>query len=263
MTLIAKGLKKTYKIWARFLPSAHRVYRLPTGGNVYIDITESSMMFNRVIGEFERHKHRALDFFLREGDAYIDIGGNKGEFAIHAALVVGERGRVVLFEPEPENCKWIRKSIQKSNVHNIDVVEGAVGSEDGSSNLFIGEKSGWHSLVKCEQNLRKDTISVKVRQLDKYLEEHPLANLKAIKIDVEGFEKEVLLGAHKTLGTNDDLVLFIDVHPHFGVKHDEIYDILEKYGFSLFKELYPFDRPIDRSASPLEILAVKGKIPGK
>lgn len=257
MRLITRILMKTHKYWSRILPSFYRAYKLPTGGNVYIDITESSMMFARVIGNFEPQKHRALDFFLTEGDAFIDIGANKGEFAIHAALAVGEKGKVVAFEPEPENCKWIRRSIDKSNIHNIVLEEAAIGKTEGSLNLFIGEKSGWHSLVASEQNINKESIAVSVNSLDKYLEKNPVANLKAIKIDVEGFEKEVLLGALTTLNQYNSLIIFIDIHPSHGVKHDEIFEILYGHGFSLYKEEYPFDIPLDRIAKPLEVVAVK------
>lgn len=259
MNIIPKVLMKTHNLWSRIVPNFYHAYKLPTGGSVYIDITESRMMFARITGRFELQKHRALDFFLEQGDAFIDVGANKGEFAIHAALAVGEKGKVVAFEPEPENCKWIRKSIDKSKTNNIVLEEAANGEEDGSLNLFIGEKSGWHSLVPNEQNLKKESISVKVYSLDRYLEMNHIQNLKVIKIDVEGFEKEVLLGAHKTLSQHENLVLLIDIHPSHGVNHDEIYEILHRYNFSLYKEIYPFDLPIDWMEKPLEIVAIKNK----
>jgi FkbM family methyltransferase len=257
MRLISRILAKTYKYWSSILPSFYRAYKLPTGGNVYLDITESPAMFARVIGKYETQKHRALDFFLAKGDAYIDIGANKGEFAIHAALAVGEKGSVLAFEPEPENCKWIRRSIDKSNIQNIVLEQAAVGKAEGSLKLFIGEKSGWHSLVNSEQNLKKESITVSVCSLDNYLEKNPVANLRAIKIDVEGFEREVLLGASKTLNQYNDLIVLVDIHPGHGVRHNEIYDILHGHGFSLYKEEFPFNLPLDETATLLEVVAVK------
>lgn len=251
-------LLKTHGLWSRFLPRRHRLYELPTGGRVFIDIAESPMMFARVIGRFEPEKHRGLDFFLAPGDGFLDIGANKGEFAIHAALAVGEEGRVVAFEPEPENCTWIRRSLEQSGVPNVTLEQSAVGAEDGSAELFLGDKSGWHSLVGSGSEAGRKSITVQVRQLDAYLHEHPIANLKAIKIDVEGFEKEVLVGAGETLSRHDDLVLFVDIHPGFGVRHEEIYGILRGHGFSIYQEVYPFDIPVAADARPKEIVAVKG-----
>jgi len=257
MSIFEKFLTKTHKKWSRILPSFYCAYNLPTGGKVYIDITESRMMLARIFGNFEPDKHRALDFFLKKGDAYIDIGANKGDFAIHAALKVSDKGKVLAFEPEPQNCAWIRKSIKKSGMNNITLVEGAIGAEEGLLNLFIGERSGWHSLVTSDDNIKKDSMPVKVYQLDKYLENNPIENLKAIKIDVEGFEKEVLIGAQKTLSGINDLVIFIDIHPSHGVIHEEIYNILHENGFCIYKEQFPFNSPVEFNDKPLELVAIK------
>jgi FkbM family methyltransferase len=241
------------------LPGFHCAYKLPTLGNIYIDITESPMMFARVCGKYEPEKHRALDFFLAYGDAFIDIGANKGDFAIHASILVGPTGRVIAFEPEPENCKWIRKSIEKSNVKNIVLEEAAIGETKGDLQLFLGKKSGWHSFVPNQQNQNKKPIIVKVHSLDEYMAERPALNLKVIKIDVEGFEKQVLLGAEKTLGQSGELILLVDIHPSHGVNHDEIFGILRELGFSLFEEQYPFISPLYDGKRPLSVVAVKGR----
>lgn len=91
------------------------------------------------------------------------------------------------------------------------------------------------------------------------MNKNSLSNLKAIKIDVEGFEKEVLMGAYNTLSINQELILFIDIHPDHEVNHGEIYEILHGHGFSLYKEEYPFNLSIDEDKNPLEIVAIKSK----
>ena len=262
MNLLKKVLRRTHNFWSAIFPDKHVPYNLPTGGQVYLNIKESPMMFLRIIGEFGREKHKGIDFFLSEGDAYIDIGANKGEFAIHAAKVVGNQGKVIAFEPEPENCKWIRKSIEKSSIKNIILEQAAIGEDDTSLDLFIGHKSGWHSLIRNTGNTKNESIPVNVFSLDNYLKNNHLPNLKAIKIDVEGFEKQVLLGANTTLKNYKNLVLFIDIHPNHGVKHSEIYDILYDYNFEVYQEKYPYDFQLDTSQKPLEIVAIKksGKV---
>lgn len=49
-----------------------------------------------------------------------------------------------------------------SGVHNVVVEVAAIVAEEGTINLFIGENSGWHSLVASDQNLRKKSIAVDV-----------------------------------------------------------------------------------------------------
>lgn len=95
-------------------------------------------MFARTIGTYELQKHRAIDHFLREGDAFIDIGANKGDFSVHAALQVGATGRVVAFEPEPENFEWLEKGVRESGLNNVTLEKAAVGAEDGVWDLILG-----------------------------------------------------------------------------------------------------------------------------
>ena len=76
-------------------------------------------MLARVFRDFEKQKHAACEHFLAPGDGYIDIGANKGDFAIHTAIRVGSSGRVVAFEPEKKNYEWIKKSILASKLDNI------------------------------------------------------------------------------------------------------------------------------------------------
>ena len=69
MNPISRALRQ-HNVWSRIVPSFYHAYPLPTGGQVYIDITESPMMFDRIVGKDERNKHRALEHFLGQGDAY-------------------------------------------------------------------------------------------------------------------------------------------------------------------------------------------------
>ena len=170
---------------------------------------------------------------------------------------MGEAGQVVAFEPEMQNCEWIKKSIRASELKNIVLEQAAVGESNGVLELFIGEKSGWHSLVTSDANKKKESVEVQVVALDDYLIKHPMPNLKAIKVDVEGFEKEVLLGAGNTLRNITDLVLFLDIHPSHGVKHAEIFSLLRDFGFEIYKEKPPFNVAIRDNEQPLEIIAVK------
>jgi len=256
-------LASAYDGWSRFLPSGHRLFSLPTGGRVYLDLSESRMMLARVFGLFERGKHLAIDHFLQLGDGFIDAGSNKGEFAIHAAIRVGTQGHVVAFEPEPKNCAWIRKSVQASQCKNVFLEESALGSEVGKARLTLGRKSGWHSLVSRHDTRNCQSIEVRVTSIDRFLEANPISRLRLIKIDVEGFELEVLKGARNTLSTIDDIALLIDLHPHLGVDSGNLASLLRDSGFRLFEEEDGIGKAISSDATqfPDSIIAVKGTFP--
>lgn len=91
-------------------------------------------------------------------------------------------------------------------------------------------------------------MPVEFRELDGYLYANPLPRLRAIKIHLEGFEKEVLIGATRTLNETEGLALFMDIHPGHGVRREEIYKILQSHGYALLQENFPFNLPLERSA---------------
>src|SRR5262245_25241322 len=89
------------------------------GGTIYLDIGESKMMRARALGRYESKKMSLVRNWLEPGATFIDVGSNKGDFTLLAAKVVGSDGRVLSFEPEPNNCYWIRKSIEANRYENI------------------------------------------------------------------------------------------------------------------------------------------------
>jgi predicted methyltransferase len=71
------------------------------GGKIFLDIDESPMMRARIEGTYEPFKTRMVQRLLQPGMTYIDIGTNKGYFALLAARLLNGTGRVLAFEPEP------------------------------------------------------------------------------------------------------------------------------------------------------------------
>ncbi|MDA1051696.1 MAG: hypothetical protein O3C40_14600 [Planctomycetota bacterium] len=82
------------------------------GGKIFLDIDESPMMRARVEGTYEPLKTRALQSLLTPGMTFVDVGTNKGYFALLAAKLLRGTGRVLVFEPEPWNCQCIRRSVR-------------------------------------------------------------------------------------------------------------------------------------------------------
>ncbi len=239
-----KLLLKTYKYWSWLLPSVYYPYRL-AGGRVYLDISESRAMFGRALGRYERAKQRAVQTLLPEGGTFIDVGVNKGDFTLLAARVVGENGRVLAFEPEPENCRWIAKSIARNGYRNIQLERLALSDRNGDAELYLGAKSGWHSLVSGGRDPQGGSVRVSTRTLDDFLAERGWErSVDMIKIDVEGGDMQVLRGAAAVLAQNPGLVLLVDIHPEHGVNPQALCDYLRDLGFGIFREQAPFDIPV-------------------
>ena len=131
----------------------------------------------------------------------------------------------------------------------------ALSDTNGQAQLYLGKKSGWHTLVTGQSNRNEGTINVITRTLDSIMEESGNFKADIIKIDVEGAEAQVLKGAVNTLSSNKDIILLIDLHPALGVNPLEISEFLSDLGFSFFKMTSPFDTPLEITPNLRELLA--------
>jgi FkbM family methyltransferase len=200
------------------------------GGLIYLDVEESPAMRRRAEGRYEPEKVAALQRLLEPGMTFVDAGSNKGDFALIAARVMSDRGRVLAFEPAPENCRWIRASAELNGYRSIRLYELALYDTEGHGPLYLGEWSGWHSLDPGDSP--GDSIEVETRTLDSVLAETGDPAADVLKIDVEGAELQVLRGAKRTLADPRLVAVFVELHPRHGVDQGEVGKLLLAQGFS-------------------------------
>jgi len=205
------------------------LYQL-NGYKMYIDVGEFFTMFERLIGDFEPNKRRFICESLSSGSTFVDIGVNKGDYALLAASQVGPTGKVIAIEPEPENCSWIRRSIEANSFANIELHEAAAAEIAGTAQLFLGKKSGWHSLIEGV-GVSSNTIDVKTVALDDIGDGE--LNPHLIKIDVEGVEHRVLDGAKATVDRCRPTFV-IDLHPHLGADIDSVEEFFRSRDYHAF-----------------------------
>jgi len=148
-------------------------------------------------GEHEREAQELLAAHLKPGDCFYDVGAHTGFFSLAAARLVGDSGRVVAFEPDPENAALLRAAKAKNNLPQIEVVEAAVWSSSGP--LEFERATSASSLVdgKVGQVASSNINRVQVSgiTLDEYISGKGVIPPIFLKIDVELAESEVLEGA--------------------------------------------------------------------
>lgn len=224
------------------IPNRYFPFSVP-GGKIYLNIKESSMMLERCFWLYEPQKTRALQHFLKPGGTFVDVGGNKGDFALLAARIAGPKGKVVCVEPEPTNFTWIERSVRLNRYSNIQVHNVALSDAEGEAVLHLGAKSGFHTLLKGAPERNHGSVTVKTRTLDSLLQGAGLDSVSVLKIDVEGAEVQVLLGATETIKANPQIVVLIDLHPFLGVNVKEAFDLMASLGLRTFEMRPPYDIP--------------------
>lgn len=184
-----------------------------------------------IYGTYEEGTLKIMNDILRDGDTtFIDIGANIGLMSLHAAKILDGSGKVLSFEPLTSSYDILLQNIILNNMGNIEAVNIAIGSTNGTVDIFdnISINRGSSCLIKPNHTESSHRISIK--RLDDYLEEHRItSNIGCIKIDVEGWEFEVLKGANTTLQGPNAPICIIEcstLRPTFGGDVQEIYTFL-------------------------------------
>jgi FkbM family methyltransferase len=203
--------------------------------------------YHRVLRpEAAAHRRRVRTFFgqfVNAGDLVFDIGANDGRYT-GVYLELG--ARVVAVEPNPALAKMLHER------YRLDIEEVAVGADPGSAELYLGEvdilstlSTEWMDIARRNQLSNQwsgETLTVAVSTLDLLIERHGVP--RYVKIDVEGFEPEVLRGLSQAIP-----VVSFEVQgpaPHMAVQCVEILDRLAPYTYSV--------SPLDQHALATEWL---------
>jgi FkbM family methyltransferase len=183
------------------------------GHHMFLD-KQDSMNLSRW-GFYERQESERIRETIHEGQIVLDIGANIGYFTLLLAATVGPTGRVIAFEPDPTNYDLLVRNIIGNDYDQIVAAENlALSNYSGTTNFFRSSiSSGMHTCSPAMQNHfptyeNPEVITVPCMTLDDYF---PLAeHITFIKLDVEGFELQVLEGAKDFLELNPDLEMLIE-----------------------------------------------------
>lgn len=155
----------------------------------------------------------ALIANLRPGDVFYNVGSHVGKFTIPISKVVGEKGQVIAFEPEPGFYNRLLANLELNALSNVRVFKKALGDENCPGRLFVGG-SACPSLLAHEGNAEQQSASedVDIVQGDWVVRTEGLPIPRAVKIDVEGYEFSVLRGLEHTLAHPACELLCCEIH---------------------------------------------------
>ena len=198
---------------------------------------------NIYVGLHEFEDMAFIIHFLKEKDTFFDVGANVGVYSLLASGVANAKS--IAFEPSKKTIDLLSKNVNLNKLeHLVDCMPVGVGKEKATLWFTKGEDTTNHITKKKET----DSEIIQVISLDSLF---PIFHPCVIKIDVEGFETEVLKGAENILDSKDLKAIIIELNGsglRYGYHDIEIHEKLLRFGFAP----YSYD-PFKRSVTLLDI----------
>lgn len=177
-----------------------------------------------------------------EGDTIIDIGAWAGDTTVPMGLVVGSQGTVIALEPNPYVFKVLAKNAELNpDKTNIVALPFAATEKDGEFVFNYSDASfcngGFLSQIKNQRHRHKFELKVQGRNLEKYLTKNhseALKRLSLLKIDAEGYDKEILKGLSSFISVHKPNIM-VECYKRLTMEErHELYDSIAVHGYHLY-----------------------------
>ncbi|MCC6684859.1 MAG: FkbM family methyltransferase [Bacteroidia bacterium] len=136
----------------------------------------------------------------------IDAGASNGFLSCYFAQTIAAYGKVFSFEPHPDVFKRLQKNVSQNNLQQISCFQMALGDMVNSSDLNLYYETANRMILAGKKAMR--TISIYEITLDHFFLSQQLNACHLIKIDVDGYETQVLKGAEKTMAQFKPVVVY-------------------------------------------------------
>lgn len=187
-----------------------------------------------------------IDFFkqfIKEGDFAIDIGANIGETTVPIALCTGATGLTLGFDPNPFPFKILETNatLNKDKM-KIAAIPYAISVEDEELYFVSSEASFGNGAISSTKTLGKGyrflhPEKVKGVNLEKFLNQEYkdwLTRLSIIKIDAEGYDKEILKSIADLIAKYKPTIIAESYGKSTNEAKVELYDVIEKNGYDIY-----------------------------
>lgn len=205
------------------------IYRAQTGSNFKSKTSDFHGYRFAVHGYFNWRNLAIALAICSPGDRIIEIGGNIGTETVGFSDIVGQNGKIFVFEPLPSNLDKLTDTMKINKFHNVIILPYAVSNENRKINFAIPYSeniSGVGHIIRSN-DAPANVIEVDCFTLDSL--EYLIEPAKAIFMDAEGEEINILKGAEKYLNKNKPH-LVLEVNPKLlarnGYKPLDLFEII-------------------------------------
>jgi FkbM family methyltransferase len=177
-----------------------------------------------------------LSELVKPGMTVVDVGANVGLYSLLFAQLVGPKGRVVSFEPDPDIFPLLRENCAANGAAHVEVHPLALGSQADRLMLHrVPLNSGDNHLGSRGGTLFDRLVEVEVSSLDALM---PELRPHFIKVDVQGWELSVLRGMEKIVRAAETASIYIEIWPEglrrAGASPADLYAFVRHMGLTFY-----------------------------
>jgi FkbM family methyltransferase len=235
----------------------HRLYKLPKGRLIltpivnalkpnfliiqdhkfYIDKSDTTISQELILsGKWEEYETELFKKYAKKDDVVLDIGAHIGYYTLIAARIVGDKGKVYAFEPDPKNFKILKRNVEENGYKNIILVNKALSNKSGRIKLFINkENTGDHRIYDLKNE--REFISIQAITLDDFFKKRA-KKVDLIKMDIQGAEVRAFKGGNRLIKENMSIKILTEFWPHglelSGSSAKEYCLLLKKNKFTIY-----------------------------
>jgi len=224
-TLLYKILRKVYR-------NAKNSYRKLFKIKLYNDQfklkflcnSESDLyVYSEIYGEEDAYRINKIQPIINNG-IVLEIGAHKGFFTLLAASFAN---KVIAFEPDKENFKYLDFNIKRNEAKNVIPVKKAVFATAGEKSFNISNVTGArHTFYQSEFSGKGKEVQVECTTLNSIFKDYSLESINLLKLDCEGSEYDIIYNCDKSLFAKIDAIA-MEIHEI----DDDLVKFLEKLGY--------------------------------
>lgn len=195
----------------------------PKAEFIYLDGADLSITPRVVSNNYERHVTKALASLVLPGAVVVECGANQGFHTLSMASMVGPKGRILAFEPDPRNLDVLRDNITSHYMdHTVTVVAKAACHQNGPLSFYPAKSGGQSSLFPLRTDVgpwascyfpdQDQRIEVEGATIASVLSEHGLTP-DLVRLDVEGAEPMALDGMWGLLEKIPNIMVMFEYNP--------------------------------------------------
>ena len=164
---------------------------------------------------------------LKKGSNILEAGANIGYYALLEWEIIKPSGIIYAVEPVTLNIENLLDNIAINKPNNIIPFKLAFGEKEGKATIYLSKKSNWCTLNKNNVQYQTGSETTTLTTLDKFLEKKQ--KISFIRMDVEGYEYEILRGGTETLKEN--ITIQMEIHQHAIKNLGDFLSILKQNNF--------------------------------